>query len=71
MGTLWHIDHIKPCASFKFVNEDGSTNYEAIKECWALENLQPMYSEDNMSKSSWYNGKFYQKGEVISEVNNA
>lgn len=71
MGTLWHIDHIKPCASFKFVNEDGSTNYEAIKECWALENLQPMYSEDNVSKSSWYNGKFYQKGKVISEVNNA
>lgn len=71
MGTLWHIDHIKPCASFIFIDNNGNINKEAIKECWALENLQPMYSEDNMGKSSWYNGKFYQKGEAISEVDNA
>ena len=65
MGTTWHIDHIKVCASFNFVNEDGSVNQEAIKECWKLDNLQPLYAEDNMSKSSWYNGKFYQKGAPI------
>lgn len=65
MGTTWHIDHIKVCASFNFVNEDGSVNQEAIKECWKLDNLQPLYAEDNMAKSSWYNGKFYQKGAPI------
>lgn len=65
MGATWQIDHIRPCVSFNFANEDGSVNQEAIKECWKLENLQPLYSEDNMSKSSWYNGKFYQKGKPI------
>ena len=65
MGKIWHIDHIKPCASFKFVNEDGSVNYEVIKECWALDNLQPMYSEDNVSKSSYYDGYYWVKGEPI------
>lgn len=65
MGTTWHIDHIKVCASFNFVNEDGSVNQDAIKECWKLDNLQPLYAEDNMAKSSWYNGKFYQKGAPI------
>lgn len=66
MGKIWHIDHIKPCASFKFANEDGSINYEAIKECWALDNLQPMYSEDNVSKSSYYDGKYWVKGKPIT-----
>lgn len=65
MGQIWHIDHIRPCSSFNFVNEDGSVNQEAIKECWKLENLQPLYAEDNISKSSWYNGEFYQKGTPI------
>lgn len=61
-GTLWHIDHIKPQASFKFVNEDGTENINAIKECWNLSNLQPLYIKDNLSKSSWYNGKYYRNG---------
>lgn len=66
-GTLWHIDHIRPQASFKFVNEDGSINEEAIQECWKKENLQPLYKEDNISKGSRYNGFLYKKGEVYTE----
>lgn len=65
MGTLWHIDHIKPCASFTFINEDGSINEAQIKECWSLDNLQPLYGEDNVSKSSWYDGVFYKNGKPI------
>ena len=65
MGTLWHIDHIKPCASFVFVNEDGSVNTETIKECWSLNNLQPIYSEDNETKSSHYNGFYWVKGKPL------
>lgn len=67
MGNVWHIDHIKPCASFKFVNDDGSLNKDDIKECWALENLQPMYAEDNMSKSSHYNGSYWVKGSPVDQ----
>ena len=49
-GTLWNIDHIKPLDAFNFLNEDGSINYDAIKEANALINLRPMYSNDNFSK---------------------
>lgn len=65
MGSIWHIDHIRPCASFVFVNEDGSVNQEAVKECWSLENLQPMYADENMQKSSHHNGKYYIKGKPL------
>lgn len=66
IGEVWHIDHIRPCASFVFYNNDGSINYKAIKECWKLENLQPMYKEDNERKSAWFNDNFYTKGKIIS-----
>ncbi len=66
MGTLWHIEHKKPCASFKFVNENGELNEDEIKECWKLENLEPEYANINLSKSSKYNGNIYVKGEVVN-----
>ena len=42
----WHVDHIKPKSSFIF------TSYEddGFQECWALENLQPLWAEENMKK---------------------
>ena len=65
-GTLWHIDHIRPCASFKFVNDDGTENFEAIKECWSLDNLHPMYILDNIRKGSKYAGEIWSKGEIVN-----
>lgn len=35
-------------------------------EANSLDNLQPMFVEDNLSKSSWYEGKLYKKGLVVS-----
>lgn len=46
----WHIDHIKPLCSFVFVNPDGSVNIEAIKQANSLENLQPLWAKENLSK---------------------
>ena len=48
----WAIDHIRPSASFSF------TSYEdpEFKVCWALDNLQALWNEENMSKNSVYNG---------------
>lgn len=40
----WHIDHIKPCASF-----DLSKPNEQSK-CFHYSNLQPLWAEDNLSK---------------------
>jgi hypothetical protein len=44
-GT-WHVDHIRPIVSFE-INE---INDEEFVKCWSLENLQPMWGEDNIRK---------------------
>ena len=46
----WHIDHIKPINLFKFKNVDDP----GFKKCWSLNNLQPLWARDNMSKSNKY-----------------
>jgi len=38
----WHIDHICPISSFKFT----SYNDKDFKECWSLENLQPLWERE-------------------------
>lgn len=43
----WHVDHIRPIASFNFINPED----EEFKQCWALENLQPLWWQDNIAKS--------------------
>ncbi len=47
---LYHIDHIRPLCSFDFINEDGSTNEEQIKEAFSPENHQFLLAHDNLSK---------------------
>jgi hypothetical protein len=44
----WHIDHIKPISSFVFESVDD----EEFKECWSLDNLQPMWGVENIKKSN-------------------
>lgn len=48
----WHIDHIRPIASFDI------TDYECddFKECWSLNNLQPLWAIENLKKGSKWNG---------------
>ena len=66
-GVLWQVDHIRPLASYTFVNEDGSINYDNIREANSLENLRPLLVEENLSKGAWYNGKLYRNGVVVRE----
>ena len=45
----WHIDHIRPCASFDLNLEDER------HKCFHYTNLQPMWGPDNISKGATYN----------------
>ena len=44
----WHVDHIKPCASF-----DMSDPIEQ-KICFNYKNLQPLWAKDNQSKNDYW-----------------
>lgn len=44
----WHIDHIKPITFFAF----DSYNNPDFKKCWSLDNLQPLWAEENWEKGS-------------------
>jgi Uri superfamily endonuclease len=44
----WHVDHIRPCASFDLNDK------EQVLQCFNWRNLQPMWASENMSKGSNY-----------------
>ena len=43
----WYIDHIIPKAAFNIT----SPYCDDFKKCWALDNLQPLWAENNIKKS--------------------
>jgi 5-methylcytosine-specific restriction endonuclease McrA len=44
----WHIDHIIPISAFMFSSPDDLD----FKRCWALENLRPLWANENNSKGN-------------------
>ena len=42
----WHIDHVKPCASFDL------TQSEQQKACFSYLNMQPLWAIDNIKKGA-------------------
>lgn len=47
-GPIWHIDHIRPCASFDF------NDPEQQRACFHWSNLQPLFAKDNREKGAKY-----------------
>jgi hypothetical protein len=47
-SLCWHIDHIKPCASFDLTQESEQ------KKCFHYSNLQPLWGIENIKKGSKY-----------------
>lgn len=43
---LWHIDHIKPCASFDLRKKSEQ------RKCFHYTNLQPLWAVDNLKKGA-------------------
>ena len=43
---LWHVDHIRPCASFDL------TDPEQQRQCFHYTNLQPLWAVDNIRKGA-------------------
>ena len=60
-GTYWHIDHIRPHASFKY----DSLDHPDFQKCWALENLRPLEASENIRKNSFYEGKRHYHSEAV------
>jgi hypothetical protein len=44
-GSYWQYDHVIPCASFDFTQEDH------IKECFHWSNIRPLNKNENNSKN--------------------
>ncbi len=49
-GSYWAVDHIKPKTLFLYFSENDSE----FKQCWALENLQPLEKVENIKKGNRY-----------------
>ena len=47
-GSYWVVDHIIPRKVFNFTSPD----HPDFKRCWALDNLRPLTTEDNLKKGS-------------------
>ena len=43
----WHLDHIIPKCNFYYEGPED----EDFKECWRLENLQPLWAQDSWEKA--------------------
>jgi hypothetical protein len=47
-GSRWHLDHIRPVSSFNCT----STEEPEFRQCWGLNNLQPLWAEENARKGA-------------------
>lgn len=48
----WHVDHKKALAKFSFFHPDGTVNEAEVKAACSLDNLQPLWAKDNLSKGA-------------------
>ncbi len=48
-GKIWHVDHVRPCASYNFGDP------EQAKACFELSNLQPLWARENIQKGKKWN----------------
>jgi len=63
-GSYWHVDHIIPLASFTFESADDPQ----FQLAWALSNLQPLESSENIGKGDRFDHPSNKKFKPIPKV---
>lgn len=58
-GSLWHIDHIIPCAHFDLTKEEDQ------KKCFHYTNLQPLFATTTIINGITYIGNLNKKSKII------
>ena len=58
-GDYWHLDHIKPCASYDLSKQNE------IYQCYNWTNLRPLNKEENIKKSDILDTNLIKKYEKI------
>lgn len=58
-GTLWHIDHIKPCSSFDLNNEGEQ------RKCFHYTNLQPLFAVTTIVDGIEYIGNLEKSDKLV------
>jgi hypothetical protein len=53
----WHIDHVVPDSWFTY----SSTDEKGFKDSYAINNLQPLWADQNIEKSNHYSGQYRPK----------
>lgn len=58
-GSLWHIDHIKPCASYDL------TDPKQQAECFHYTNLQPLFAKTTIIDGVTYIGNIEKRDNIL------
>ncbi len=61
-GPVWHVDHIKPCSIFDLTDDRQQ------RQCFNWRNLQPLLSEENISKGNNYDPGDYQHERFLEKI---
>lgn len=64
-ADCWHVDHIIPLAAHNYETPDDID----FKRAWALSNLRPLWSRDNLSKGAKLICGFFQPSLALAVAN--
>lgn len=57
----YHIDHIRPLSSFNVIyrtkHQDEEVDWDAFRECWAIQNLSAIPADENLAKGAKYDAE--------------
>lgn len=61
-GSIWQLDHIKPCSSYDLTND------EELLECFSWKNTMPIMKKDNLKKFVNIDNLLIEKFKIMSKI---